>query len=701
MLRLFQCAPVLLLVLSAVNAGEAQTTWHVDDDCVAPGTGTQVDPFCVIQDGVNAAEDGDTVLVGSGTYTGDGNRDISLFGKRITLKSSDGPSVTIMDIQGGPTSIHRGFFLIHGETQATVIEGLTITNGYLIGDTGGSGLAGGGGGAGVYIRDSSPVIRNCIVRNNTSAHVGQVFVVDGRGAGIYIDGNSAALIESCALVSNSAEKRGGGMYIRSFDSSVTIRNCLISANAGSNGGGIHNRGATTTIANTTIVNNTAGFGGGIKNEQGEPFLSNCIVWGNQAVGSGPQIFAQGSVLTFEHSNVGGGLDDVGACCNSQIVWGDGMIDADPLFADPENGDFRLSAGSPCIDAGNNFALPPNLLTDLDGFARLADDPDSPDTGNSDGSVGVVDMGAYEFGGDDCNNNGTPDPDDISNGTSLDCDANNVPDDCEHDCNGNGQADLCDIAAEISDDCDENLRPDACEIDQNSPAGGGPFYCAVATNSCDADCNVNGVPDACDVESEASADCDANGVPDECQPDCNDTGLIDPCDILQGFSDDCDGDLIPDECDPDPVITAQPTDQELEAGATFTFFAVQAEGVVLEFQWRKDGEELADGDRVLGSQSATLVIFDVLFEDAGSYDCEVTELLHDCVSLSDPATLTVLDPCPADLDGDGAVGVPDLIILLGVWGVCANPNDCPADFDNDGLIRVPDLIFLLGIWGACP
>lgn len=57
------------------------------------------------------------------------------------------------------------------------------------------------------------------------------------------------------------------------------------------------------------------------------------------------------------------------------------------------------------------------------------------------------------------------------------------------------------------------------------------------------------------------------------------------------------------------------------------------------------------------------------------------------------------PCPADLDGDGLVRVPDLIILLGEWGSCV--DDCPADFDADGQVRVPDLLILLGTWGVCP
>ena len=55
---------IALLLLMAYWAGPAkgQTTWHVDDDCSPPGAGTEVDPFCTIQDGVNAAQDGDTVL---------------------------------------------------------------------------------------------------------------------------------------------------------------------------------------------------------------------------------------------------------------------------------------------------------------------------------------------------------------------------------------------------------------------------------------------------------------------------------------------------------------------------------------------------------------------------------------------------------------------------------------------------------------
>lgn len=54
------------------------------------------------------------------------------------------------------------------------------------------------------------------------------------------------------------------------------------------------------------------------------------------------------------------------------------------------------------------------------------------------------------------------------------------------------------------------------------------------------------------------------------------------------------------------------------------------------------------------------------------------------------------PCPADLDGDGAVGASDLAILLGAWG-----QRGAADLDGDGNVGASDLAVLLGAWGSCP
>ena len=55
----------------------------------------------------------------------------------------------------------------------------------------------------------------------------------------------------------------------------------------------------------------------------------------------------------------------------------------------------------------------------------------------------------------------------------------------------------------------------------------------------------------------------------------------------------------------------------------------------------------------------------------------------------------------DVDNTGAVGVPDLLSLLGSWGPCPPKADCPADFDNSNDVGVKDLLILLGNWGPCP
>ena len=66
------------------------------------------------------------------------------------------------------------------------------------------------------------------------------------------------------------------------------------------------------------------------------------------------------------------------------------------------------------------------------------------------------------------------------------------------------------------------------------------------------------------------------------------------------------------------------------------------------------------------------------------------------------------PCPGNLDGDAFVGPFDLALLLGSWGLCADPckpgdpeNTCAADLNGDCVVGAFDLASLLGAWGPCP
>ncbi len=74
-----------------------------------------------------------------------------------------------------------------------------------------------------------------------------------------------------------------------------------------------------------------------------------------------------------------------------------------------------------------------------------------------------------------------------------------------------------------------------------------------------------------------------------------------------------------------------------------------------------------------------------------------EQAHVLVRSEDHGTVTIPGPPPVgDLDGDGSVGVSDLLIVLGAWGPCR--ADCAADLDESGDVGVPDLLLLLSNWG---
>jgi Transglutaminase-like superfamily/Transglutaminase family len=162
---------------------------------------------------------------------------------------------------------------------------------------------------------------------------------------------------------------------------------------------------------------------------------------------------------------------------------------------------------------------------------------------------------------DCNDNRVPDSDDITSGTSNDCNSDTVPDECQMDCNDNGILDDCDIKDNTSNDCNANGIPDQCDIDSGTSLDENHNN---APDECDPDCNTNGIPDDLDILRCTSFDFNQNGVPDECDTDCNANGINDELDIAESRSLDTNLNGIPDECEaycsfgPTQVPTRRPT-----------------------------------------------------------------------------------------------------------------------------------------------
>lgn len=426
-----------------------------------------------IQGGINLAVDGDTVLIAPGTYT---EHEIDFLGKAIRVTGTDPEDPAIIAATVVDANDQGVVFLFHsGEDSASVITGLTLTNGneeqsgygggiycdassptitnntirnnfsdtsgggihclhasptitnniiadneaisesnsrgggiycedgsspLIIGNTitGNfcSGTYAGGLGGGIYCSSSSPTIADNIISENSShsgggieCSTGSSPIISGnmilnnhtfggefiasRGGGITCNDHSTPVISGNFICGNWSVNyysagRGGGIY--SIDSSPMIEHNVIAGNkvnsgySSGYGAGIYLWNSSPTISNNVITENTInenGIGGGIAcYENSSVYITNTILYRNSS-GLGSEIgLGESSILTIRYSDVGGGVTSVYVDQSSTLIRGPGMIDADPLFVLPDQRDYRLLWGSPCIDNGDPGSFDPDM-----------------------------------------------------------------------------------------------------------------------------------------------------------------------------------------------------------------------------------------------------------------------------------------------------------------------------------------------------
>lgn len=231
--------------------------------------------FPTIQGAINAAADGDTVIVAPGTYAE--NLQIS---RPLTLRSSAGAESTVIDGGGlGPVIVAQG-----SGAEAITIAGFTITNGV----NGFTVPGGNAGAAGIHAASVSITIRDNIVRNNegclgngiatlaAAATIQHNQVVDNTrraecdgadGGGIFlrVDGATPSLVANNLVARHRIGGRGAGIAVQAMNG-VTIRDNLIADNhadaeGGGSGGGILINNASGTVSDNTLAGNSAQSGG--------------------------------------------------------------------------------------------------------------------------------------------------------------------------------------------------------------------------------------------------------------------------------------------------------------------------------------------------------------------------------------------------------------------------------------------------------
>ena len=197
-----------------------------------------------IQAGIDAASDGDSVLVAPGSYV----ENVGFKGKKITVLSADGPETTIIEpvSTSAPTVAFVG-----GEDTNTVLEGFTIRNGS----------------------------RNIEINGNAAPRILDNRVLNGSDRGIFGVSSSGAIIQGNYFEGNNgAFKTGSGTY-------YVRENVVVNNHTDENGGGLFCYGCTNSELSYNIVarNSAAAFGGGIiiSSGSGNRVINN-TVYGNRA-----------------------------------------------------------------------------------------------------------------------------------------------------------------------------------------------------------------------------------------------------------------------------------------------------------------------------------------------------------------------------------------------------------------------------------
>jgi predicted outer membrane repeat protein len=314
------CAANVQATIRYVKPGSTSTAWQ-----------SQTNVYADLTSALTAAVYGDEIWVAAGTYKPTTGTD-----RTISFNLKDGvaiyggfagtetqlaqrnwvtyPTILSGDIGVAGTDTDNSYSVVKAKgTISAPLDNTTRLDGVIV-EKGYSSIDGGG----IYIIHASPKVVNTIIRHSYATRW---------GGAVYAYNSSGTVFANTLFLANRAGNSGGAVYT---DMALTYTHCIF-------------------VNNSAIIS-----GGAVYTNTSTSTITNCIAWGNNTNNSDPQFYS----VNCTYSCVEGGYS------------GTGNISSDPLFVDAANGNFRLSAASPCINKGLNSATPAWLTTDFYGNARL-------------------------------------------------------------------------------------------------------------------------------------------------------------------------------------------------------------------------------------------------------------------------------------------------------------------------------------------
>lgn len=392
------------VVLTAYNVGKvrgvsASATVHVAEQSVYYVSLSSTNPIAPyvswekaatnIQDAVDVAVIGATVLVTNGIYDTGGRAVWGLLTNRLVIdkpvkvQSVNGPEATVIKGYQVPGTIRgdeaiRGVYMVPG----SALSGFTVSHCATRDSEMSDGFTERSGG-GIYCESSGASVSNCVLVLNSAANWGGGAysgtlincLISNNSAMLLGGGVCAATLSGCNISGNWVQNFGGGVQYCVLTNCIltgntaeteagggaqasALFNCLLSGNSAAKGGGAHDSG----LINCTVTGNTSSGAGGGVGDCG--LVYNSIVYGNQAKEDANYV-----------------RSDIRFSCVLPLPEGRlGNITNAPLFVDALGRDFRLQSNSPCINAGDNSLV--TTGTDLERNLRV---------------IGAtIDMGGYEY-----------------------------------------------------------------------------------------------------------------------------------------------------------------------------------------------------------------------------------------------------------------------------------------------------------------